>query len=370
VINRSSDQPINRSSDQPINRSSDQVPPKKNKPKPHNLTERQYLVLEFIYHNRPFKIHGPNGLGNILRIGSSNIRNQIKSLINKGFIYKPYSINDGVNVGSTCHVIEKKCRPLFGNTEIINPPIQKEEQQSFSNRSSDQLINRSSDQLINRSSDQLINSYNSSSSLFKKTTTIQNCESETEKILNEVMSTDPEYSYWIDQQVTPKQISAWKQEFSLDLQTIMNNLCYVRWQIVHQKVEIKKGPAQFIYGIMKKNGGMVNRPAGYKSMSQMDLDFFENWKKQRVEKAQQIERLKAEAVKKEIEPKITAILAQPDLQNEYFRSALEHIYSPKRKQTIIRMIEEGKPLDKNTESALRGYLDKILTEEAVKGLNF
>jgi hypothetical protein len=208
----------------------------------------------------------------------------------------------------------------------------------------------------------------SSSSLLRETTTLQNCDSEIIKIIEQVMSTDPEYAYWNDQQVTPRQISTWKQEFGLDLQTIMNNLCYVRWQIVHQNAEIKKGPAQLIYGIMKKNGGTVNKPAGYKSLAQLDLEYFENWKNQRDEKANKIKRLKAEAVKSSIEPKITEILSRPDLENEHLQSALEQIHSKKRKQGIISILESGNPLDEKSESVLRGHLEMILTQEAIKEL--
>jgi hypothetical protein len=208
----------------------------------------------------------------------------------------------------------------------------------------------------------------SSSSILNKTTTMQNCESNVEKIIAEIMATDPEYTYWIDQQVSPKQVSIWKYEFGLDLQTILNNLCYVRWQIVYQKAEINKGAAQYIYGIMKKNGGTVNKPAGYKTMAQMDLAFFEDWKKQRNDHAQKIERIKTEAIRAEIDPKISAILEKPNFDNKHLQIALERIHSEKRKQEIISMIKNEKPLDENSKAALRGYLERILIEESFEDL--
>ena len=211
--------------------------------------------------------------------------------------------------------------------------------------------------------------YSSSSSLLNKTTTIQNCETDPEIIISEIMASDSEYAYWTDQQVGPIQVNAWKAEFGLNLQTILNNLCYVRWQILHQKTKIKKSAADLIYGIMKKTGGTVNKPAGYKTMAQQDLAFYEGWKKQRVEHAQQIEKIKRETIEAEIAPKIAAILKKPELENKFIQAALESIHSKSRKQVISNMIKSGEKLDAKSDSVLKGYLKKILTDEALERLS-
>jgi hypothetical protein len=203
----------------------------------------------------------------------------------------------------------------------------------------------------------------SSSSILKKTTTNPHDLSDEVKIIAEIMNSDPEYTYWQEQQVSPTQVNRWINEFGLDLQTMLNNLCYVRWQIINQKSEIKKSPADFVYGIMKKNGGSVNKPAGYKSLAQQNLEFYENWKKQRIEYTVKIEQLKKEGIKAEIEPQVTEILETLDLDNEYLQAALDLIYSKKRKQTIVSMIKSGKSLDGKSESVLKGYLEKILSKE-------
>ena len=177
------------------------------------------------------------------------------------------------------------------------------------------------------------------------------------------MSSDPEYKYWLDQQVTPKQVMAWRQEFGLEVQTVLNNLCYARWQILMQKIEINKSPAHYVYGIMQKNNGVVNKPTGYKTMRQLDLEFYEEWKKKRVEHEQQMELFKKQALKAEIEPKIHALLEKPDLENKYIQAALAEIKSHTRKQRIRGCISSGKQLDENSRVILKNYLETILAAE-------
>jgi hypothetical protein len=203
---------------------------------------------------------------------------------------------------------------------------------------------------------------NSSSSYINKTTTMRNCVSDQESIIDEIMSTDPEYTYWQEQQVSPTQVNAWKKEFGLNLQTILNNLCYVRWQILNQNVEINKSPTYYLYGIMKKTGGTVNRPSGYKSVAQQDQDFYDSWKNQQIEHARKIKQMKTEVLKSEIEPKVKAILAKPDLKNEHLQAAIEQIHSQKRKQAILSTIKSGKQLDEKSLSAIKGYLEQILSK--------
>jgi hypothetical protein len=208
-------------------------------------------------------------------------------------------------------------------------------------------------------------SLNSSSSSIKKTTTEKN-STDTEKIIAEIMESDPEYTYWQEQQVTPKQVVKWKKEFGIDLETILSNLCFTRWQILKQGSDIRKSPAHYIYGTMKRNGGTVNKPAGYKSMSQIDLEYFEKWKKQREEHAQKIELIKNETLKNQIDPKIDEILANPDIDNEYLKAALKKIKTRKRQQTIISMIESGQSLGDESKSVLRAYLENILAQEVLE----
>lgn len=210
----------------------------------------------------------------------------------------------------------------------------------------------------------------SSSSFIKKTTT-QNCDAtnDTLKIIANIMSMDPEYKFWLDQQVTPKQVLGWKYEFGLNLETILNNLCYARWQIVNHETKIKKSAADYVYKIMQKNGGAVNKPSKYKTMAQLDLEFYEIWKKGREKHLLKIKQIKEDIIKTKIEPKANALLENFDIENKYIKAAVNNIKSEPRKGKIKRCMKSGKELDNTSKNVLKNYLIEILSGDTLKELN-
>lgn len=333
VINRASDQQINKPTDQVINRSTDQVKTLKPVKKPPNLTDRQLSVLKIIYHNRPFKIHGPNGIGATLGIGAPNVRNQIKSLVNKGYINKPYSINDGVNVGSTCRVVEEKCKPLFGDTSIVNPSAKKSDtlllrvaetdqvinwsSDQVANRPTGQVINRSTDQVDNRSSDQSINSYNSSSSSFNKITT-------TAEVLKKI-ETDPELGYWRHRQLTAKQIINWSKEFQISIDSVIESLRHCRFDLVDNELEQKKSIGQPFDWFYKRlvSVGIYQQPPGYKSHQDKEIER----NKERIDKlkrqAAELKKLREEEALAMVELEFEQMMQQPE--SEMYKKCFENI---------------------------------------------
>ncbi|TSD02560.1 MAG: hypothetical protein Athens071416_635 [Parcubacteria group bacterium Athens0714_16] len=118
-------QPNNRTTGQATaqsdNRTSEHVPNFFLFKKPSNLKLNQFQILHYIYFCRPFKVKGPDGLTGILNIKYGTVRNCLRSLVKKCYINKPYSINDGVNNGSTCVVNEISCLKIFGQTTIEQP---------------------------------------------------------------------------------------------------------------------------------------------------------------------------------------------------------------------------------------------------------
>ena len=88
--------------------------------KPKDLPLNQFRVLYEIYFNRPFKVKGLNRIGSSQEfpIHYGTVRNCLKSLTKKGYIEKPYSINDGIIVGSSCNINIEKCRHLFDNSTL------------------------------------------------------------------------------------------------------------------------------------------------------------------------------------------------------------------------------------------------------------
>ncbi|MCD6113142.1 MAG: hypothetical protein J7J86_07755 [Bacteroidales bacterium] len=88
---------------------------------PSDLTEKQYSILRYIYFNRPFKISGPKGVGELLKIPYGTVRSSFRSLVKKYYISKPYAINIETEKYSTCKVNYEKCLPFLGPTQIPNP---------------------------------------------------------------------------------------------------------------------------------------------------------------------------------------------------------------------------------------------------------
>ncbi len=90
--------------------------------KPVDLKLNQFIILYEIYFKRPFKVKGPNRIGNLpgYSIPYGSVRYIIGSLTKKGYITTPFSINDGIRKGTTCKVNEEKCRHLLGATSVVN----------------------------------------------------------------------------------------------------------------------------------------------------------------------------------------------------------------------------------------------------------
>jgi len=118
--------------------------------KPADLKFNQYRILFEIYFKRPFKVHGPERIGKTknYEIAYGTVRTALNSLVKKEYIYKPFSINNGVVYGTTCLVNELKCFPLFGPSPVINS-------QQVSNSTSQQLDKSASQQVNNSTSQQL-----------------------------------------------------------------------------------------------------------------------------------------------------------------------------------------------------------------------
>jgi hypothetical protein len=270
-----------------------------------DLTDRQFKVLEYIYFNRPFKIYSNSGLGAINLMGPNNAKNQINSLVSKGYIYKPYGINDGVNKGSTCRVVETKCMPIFGPTPIPNPPTNKP---PFSDimayRHSDQPTNpvtqkpidRHTNLMTERHSNQPTNievSPISSSSFNNITTTCQDLDS--------LIDTHPELGYWREKGLKAKQVDSWAKQFSLTHNDIIQSLFHCRFDMVDnekEKLSNIKDVFNWFFKIIEKSG-FYPKPKNYKTHHEKLIErekvIIEDLKRQSDElKNARNERIKAE----------------------------------------------------------------------------
>jgi hypothetical protein len=166
--------------------------------KPKDLKPNQYRILYELYFNRPFKVKGPHRIGGSpdFPIPYGTVRNCLKSLLRKGYISKPFSINDGVRKGTTCQVNESRCVPIFGVSTIVNS-----EQVITWTREQQDTWTR--EHLDNRTSEHLDASYRKKESLLKNLSfyveqspfwqshglTIQKCE----KWIRDIPHCDPEF---------------------------------------------------------------------------------------------------------------------------------------------------------------------------------
>lgn len=360
--NTYSDQPTNtvtqQSNDRPISivtelyrgqpteivteRHSDIVKQERKNSNAPDLTDRQFKVLEYIYFNRPFKIYSNSGLGAINLMGPNNAKNQINSLVSKGYIYKPYGINDGVNKGSTCRVVETKCMPIFGPTPIPNPPINKPPffdivAYRHSGQPTDIVPQRSNDQLTNsvteRHSNQPTNlemSPISSSSFNNINTTCQDLDS--------LIDAHPELGYWREKGLKAKQVDSWAKQFSLPHNDIIQSLCHCRFDMVDnekEKLNNIKDVFNWFFKIIEKSG-FYPKPKNYKTHQEKLIERekvkIEDLKRQ----SDELKNARNERIKAEYGVKFEKMLLDensPEFK-EYYEDLPKILKNPLKKGTI------------------------------------
>ncbi|MCP3945025.1 MAG: hypothetical protein GY710_26605 [Desulfobacteraceae bacterium] len=253
------EQPSNRATEQapgqPSNRATEQPNIVNESKKPTNLKINQFKILHYIYFCRPFKVKGPNGLSGILNIKYGTVRNSLNSLIRKGYINKPFSINDGVNNGSTCIVNEVQCLKLFGPTEIEQPSNRATEQvpEQPSNRATKQVPEQPNNRATEQVPEQAKISYNKLVS----------------KFLNKLTNFAENSILLQNKGFTEKKFKQWIEEEKADPQDL-----YLQLQIAEHIKEIqkpKKSALSCFYKVAVQGAGF-EPPAGFKTIEQKKLE--------------------------------------------------------------------------------------------------
>ena len=244
--------------------------------KPKDLKPNQYVILREIYFKRPFKVKGNDRIGTSAKIPYGSVRNILKSLTKKGYITKPFSINDGVNKGTTCQVNELKCVPVFGLSHIINS-------EHVDNRTPEYLSTWTPAQQDNRASAQQDTSYNSQlvSSLKKLTNYVKNSP------------------FLKDKGFTEKQFRAWIEDNGTDPVDL-----YLQIQIAEQLPEIqkpKKSAIGYFYTAAILGTGL-KPPVGFQTAEQKKLE--------------RIKKMQAEIDAVEDAERMQAFMADPVILNE------------------------------------------------------
>jgi hypothetical protein len=269
------------------------------------------MVLKYIYFNRPFKIKGPNGIPVSLNIKYGTCRNILRSLTKKGYIKKPFSVNDGVNKGSSCVVNEKVCEKIFGKTDIINPiehldtwtpeHLDIMTPGHLNNRTPKHVDNRTTEHLNNRTLGH-VTALNSSSSLYKKLTTKEKFN------LNH-----PELIYWRDLNLKTRQIQKWMDEFDLSNDDIIESLKHCRYDICVNEIEIIKTPFDYFYGRLKK-AGFYHPPKNYKSNEEQALEREKERLKRIEAQAQELKDMRLKQQEAEFDLRFQEMMVDPECE--------------------------------------------------------
>jgi hypothetical protein len=357
--NRASEQEHNRTSEQQDNRAStqqnkyatEQQRPFNPELKPKDLKLNQYRILYEIYFNRPFKVNGPDRIGkhDDFPIPYGTVRNCLKSLYKKGYIAKPFSINDGIKKGTTCQVNESKCVPLFGSSNIVNSEqvdnrtIEQQNKWTIGqvgNRASGQQGNQTSGQSNKWTREQTSASYKSVSKFYKKLTDyIENSQ------------------FWKNQGVSVKKCESWLAEFYPDdPEALLSQLMFAEYADEHnsalQPKNKNKTPVDVFYGCLKKGG--MTRPADFEfpdeRAARIRREELENQKKILTEQAAIREQEKAMAD----EMAFIEFLKDTDSVSEMIEGMEQkkRFVTPKQKISVKLFRETGK-IDSKLEHALR-----------------
>jgi len=341
--NRTSEQQNNRTSTQQNKYTTEQQRPFNPELKPKDLKLNQYRVLYEIYFNRPFKVNGPDRIGrhDDFPIPYGTVRNCLNSLFKKGYIAKPFSINDGIKKGTTCQVNESKCVPLFGSSNIVNS-------EQVSNRTTEQVgkwtigqeSNKTSEQQGNRATEQASASYKLVSKFYKK--------------LTDYIENSP---FWKTQGVSVKKCESWLVEFYPDdPEALLSQLMFAEYADEHssalQPKNKNKTPIDVFYGCLKKGG--MTRPAGFEfpdeRAARIRREELENQKKILAEQAAIREQEKAMAD----EMAFIEFLKDTDSVNEMIEGMEQkkRFVTPKQKISVKLFRDTGK-IDSKLEHALR-----------------
>lgn len=351
-VDKSTTTPQIHSTTQQFNKlTSQQIVPFDIYSKPADLKPNQFYILYEIYFKRPFKVHGPYRIGNSenFKIAYGTVRYILSSLVKKGYISRPVSINDGVNYGTTCQINEEKCIPLFGPTHIINSQqINKSTSQQFNNltthiqniSTTQQLNNITIQQVDKLANQQQDPSYKLVSKSFKKLT---------DYIENSVL--------WKTQGLSIKKCDEWIKEFYPDNpEALLTQLMFAEKTESVLKPK-HKTPIHVFYGCLK-NGGLT-RPKDFEFPEEKQV----RQERERVERQQaalqEIENLREK--EREVADKLAFLefLKDKDSVDLLIIEIEKRKHITPKTKTSIRQYRQTGQIDSKLEIALKFEYEKI-----------
>lgn len=326
---------IEQTTEQVNNRTTEQIPNFFLFKKPVDLKLNQFQVLYYIYFCRPFKVSGSEGLSGVLNIKYGTVRNCLNSLVQKGYINKPFSINDGVNNGSSCVVNEIKCLKIFGQTPIEQPSKQATEQTIT------QADNWTSGQLSKQTNRQTTEQANFSNKLVSK-------------YLNKLTYLLENSLLWKAQSLSIKKCEEWIKEFYPDdPDSLITQLMFAEKTpaVLNPK---SKTPTDVFYGCLVKGG--LTRPKDFEFPEERQVRI----KKQEIE-AQEKRLAEIEAIRQK-EKELADKLAFNELLNDkesvdFLINQIEKRFVTAATKISIKLFREKGKIDSKLERALERELN-------------
>ena len=96
---------------------------------------------------------------------------------------------------------------------------------------------------------------------------------------------DPELGYWKGKGLTSRQVEKWAEEFSMDVELVLQSLKHCRYEMVVLNLEEEKNienAMNWFYKVMQRSG-FYARPKEYKSMAEIRAEEMERTARDMVE---------------------------------------------------------------------------------------
>jgi|GEM_PF-4788806 len=187
----------------------------------------------------------------------------------------------------------------------------------------------------------------SSSSLYiNKTTTTK---------INIELNNNPELGYWRQKKITSKQIITWMKTADCNLNTIIQYLCYCRFEMVDLDFE-KSKPIEnvfnWLFKILEKTGGYP-KPKGYKSFQEKKIKTEYQIAEQKEKEAKELHELYRRKVKAEQDKIFWSMMNEPE--GKLYKKCFEELNDFQKKRNAGKAFE----------MSMRGIFKKMLISEDV-----
>jgi len=233
------------------------------------ISEKQSTILYYLCTRRR-NFTNRKIISKATHIAHGTVKDSISVLKEKGFLKSTKVKRHGTTSGFE----------YFLNLELCEAYFRRNSGNSFSPLN--QPFDQPPDQSSNRSSDRPMPSF-SSSSFSEKTTTenagffetakghTENAEIET---IRNILEKHPELGYWRQKKLTPKQIFSWMKSSGNSLDTMVQYLCYCRFEMIELEFEKNKSIRNvfnWFFRLLERTGGYP-KPNGYRSFEEKKIE--------------------------------------------------------------------------------------------------